>query len=177
MDAYEIARSFSELLLDLPEQPDQIPKPIRDALPFQLPLVDRKQVRAAAITLRLAYKFERLPESYIDDNREKLPDDPDSNAFAETIEQLNEQIQLRDLQSKWVFPLDRQEEFPEAVDFLRRNFLVDTIPEFAFNITSFPPPSWDLFNEYRDTDTHMQITTPQSNSDGLEIEPSVHHNE
>src|SRR6185437_1564186 len=51
------AEAFSELLLELPEQPDLIPKQIRDALPFKLPPTNRKQVRAAAITLRLIYKF------------------------------------------------------------------------------------------------------------------------
>ncbi|CAG8714733.1 4800_t:CDS:1, partial [Gigaspora rosea] len=102
---------------------------------------------------------------------------PDNNVFPETVEQLNEQIQSRDLQSKWVFPLDKQEEFPEAADFLRRNFLVDTIPEFVFNITSFPPPCWDLFNEHQDTDTHMQITIPQSSLDEPETKLTTYHNE
>ncbi|CAG8854376.1 44122_t:CDS:1, partial [Gigaspora margarita] len=43
------------------------------------------------------------------------------------------------------FPIDKQEEFLEAANFLCRTFLVETIPEFVFTISSFPPPGWDIF--------------------------------
>ncbi|CAG8852577.1 39846_t:CDS:1, partial [Gigaspora margarita] len=43
--------------------------------------------------------------------------------FPTTIEQLNQQIQQRNLPTKRKFPIDKQEEFPEATDFLRRTFL------------------------------------------------------
>ncbi|CAG8853126.1 40897_t:CDS:2, partial [Gigaspora margarita] len=45
------------------------------------------------------------------------------NSFPATIEQLNQQIQQRNLPIKWKFPIDKQEEFPEAADFLCRTFL------------------------------------------------------
>ncbi|CAG8854642.1 36661_t:CDS:1, partial [Gigaspora margarita] len=41
---------------------------------------------------------------------------------------------------------NKQEEFPEAADFLHRTFLVETISEFVFTISSFPPPGWDIFD-------------------------------
>ncbi|CAG8818309.1 20698_t:CDS:1, partial [Gigaspora rosea] len=74
--------------------------------------------------------------------------------------QLNDQIQQRNLQTKWKFPVDKQEEFPEAADFLRRTFLEDTISDFVFSISSFPPPDWDLLNEDNNTDI---IITEQPN--------------
>ncbi|CAG8625890.1 20864_t:CDS:1, partial [Gigaspora margarita] len=53
------------------------------------------------------------------------------------------------------FPIDKQEEFPEAADFLYRTFLVEIIPEFVFSILFFPPSGWDLFSENDNTDTIM----------------------
>ncbi|CAG8842872.1 13556_t:CDS:1, partial [Gigaspora margarita] len=60
------------------------------------------------------------------------------------------------------FPIDKQNEFPEAADFLRRTFLVETIPEFVFTISSFPPPGWDIFDNNNSTDTIM-IEIPKLN--------------
>ncbi|CAG8843285.1 42916_t:CDS:1, partial [Gigaspora margarita] len=77
------------------------------------------------------------------------------NGFSATIEQLNQQIQQCNLPTKWKFLIDKQEEFSEAADFLRRTFLVETIPEFVFTILSFPPPGWDIFVNNNSTDTIM----------------------
>ena len=158
---------------DKPELP--LDSKLVEKVNLTLPISTPRELVIAARALRTHYFFRFIPKEWIDIPPKIV--DPDNNVFPETVEQLNEQIQLRDLQSKWIFPLDKQEEFPEAVDFLRRNFLVDTIPEFVFNITSFPPPCWDLFNEHQDMDTHMQITIPQSSLDGLETELTTYLNE
>ncbi|CAG8854399.1 4688_t:CDS:1, partial [Gigaspora margarita] len=77
------------------------------------------------------------------------------NSFSATIEQLNQQIQQRNLPTKWKFSIDKQEEFPEATDFLYRTFLVETIPEFVFTISSFPLSGWDIFVNNNSTDMIM----------------------
>ncbi|CAG8839383.1 1009_t:CDS:1, partial [Gigaspora margarita] len=81
--------------------------------------------------------------------------DTNDNSFPATIEQLDQQIQQRNLPTKWKFLIDKQEEFPEATDFLCRTFLVETIPEFVFTISFFPPPGWDIFVNNNSTDTIM----------------------
>ncbi|CAG8829459.1 10458_t:CDS:1, partial [Gigaspora rosea] len=43
------------------------------ALPFSLPLEDRRQIRAVAIILHQAFIFDLLPETYIPNNRTSLP--------------------------------------------------------------------------------------------------------
>ncbi|CAG8844922.1 45267_t:CDS:1, partial [Gigaspora margarita] len=88
--------------------------------------------------------------------------DTNDNSFSATIEQLNQQIQQRNLPTKWKFPIDKQEEFPKAADFLCRTFLVETIPKFVFTISSFPPPGWDIFVNNNSTDTIM-IEIPKLN--------------
>ncbi|CAG8855802.1 11064_t:CDS:1, partial [Gigaspora margarita] len=75
--------------------------------------------------------------------------------FPATIEQLNQQIQQRNLPTKWKFPINKQEEFSEAADFLHRTFLVETISEFVFTISSFLPPGWDIFVNNNSTDMVM----------------------
>ncbi|CAG8854465.1 41725_t:CDS:1, partial [Gigaspora margarita] len=89
--------------------------------------------------------------------------DTNDNGFPTTIEQLNQQIQQRNLLTKWKFSIDKQEEFSEAADFLHRTFLVETIPEFVFTISSFPPPGWDIFVNNNSTDTIM-METPKLNN-------------
>ncbi|CAG8854594.1 34197_t:CDS:1, partial [Gigaspora margarita] len=49
--------------------------------------------------------------------------DINDNSFPAIIKQLNQQIQQCNLPTKWKFPIDKQEEFSEAADFLRRTFL------------------------------------------------------
>ncbi|CAG8842611.1 16455_t:CDS:1, partial [Gigaspora margarita] len=49
--------------------------------------------------------------------------DINDNGFPATIKQLNQQIQQYNLPTKWKFSIDKQEEFSEAADFLRRTFL------------------------------------------------------
>jgi len=122
------AEAFSELLLELPEQPDQIPKQIRDALPFKLPLTDRKQVRAAAITLRLIYKFERLPDSYINDNREKLPDLPGW---------LNDE-------TRKLFPITSRSDLKKVFEYkqlLQKYYIFNRLPDSYFDL---PPKKIQL---------------------------------
>ncbi|CAG8838684.1 45770_t:CDS:1, partial [Gigaspora margarita] len=86
-----------------------------------------------------------------------------NNGFPATIEQLNQQIQQRNLLTKWKFPIDKQEEFPKATDFLRRTFLVETIPEFVFTISSFSPSGWDIFDNNNSADTGI-IEIPKLNN-------------
>ena len=87
----------------------------------------------------------------------------------------NEQIQQRNLPTKWKFPVERQEEFPEAADFLRRTFLVENIPEFVFKIESFPPPNWDLFNDDDNLDTTMTEQPIIAEVEQETAEPVISH--
>ncbi|CAG8856541.1 43711_t:CDS:2, partial [Gigaspora margarita] len=49
--------------------------------------------------------------------------------------------------------INDNEEFPEAAGFLHRTFLVETILEFVFTISSFLPSGWDIFVDNNSTDT------------------------
>ncbi|CAG8849004.1 45626_t:CDS:1, partial [Gigaspora margarita] len=95
--------------------------------------------------------------------------DINDNGFSATIEQLNQQIQQCNLPTKWKFPIDKQEEFPEAADFLYRTFLVETIPEFVFTILSFPLPGWDIFDNNNSADTVMMEIPKLNNGATLTV--------
>ncbi|CAG8826280.1 122_t:CDS:1, partial [Gigaspora rosea] len=56
--------------------PDGIDKQLKDALPFSLPLEDRRQIRAVAITLHQVFTFDLLPETYIANNKNFLTGTP-----------------------------------------------------------------------------------------------------
>ncbi|CAG8747884.1 44706_t:CDS:1 [Gigaspora margarita] len=97
------------------------------------------------------------------------------NRFPKTIKQLTEQIQQYNLPTKWKFPVDRQEEFPEAADFLCRTFLVEAIPDFVFSISSFSPPDWVLFNKDDNTNTIMIVEQPNITDEEQETETKIPH--
>ena len=84
------------MLQPLPDTPDSIDHNLRQALPFQLPLEDRKQIRAIAITLRQAFSFDLLPASYIADKRIPLPDKPkDLNSATRTLFPITSRLELK----------------------------------------------------------------------------------
>ncbi|CAG8850568.1 11592_t:CDS:2, partial [Gigaspora margarita] len=123
-------------------------------------------------TLREHYFFWAIPSNWIQiSNKEK---DTNDNGFPKTIEQLNEQIQQHNLPTKWKFSVDRQEEFPEAADFLHRTFLVKTIPDFVFSILSFSPPGWDLFDENDNIDTII-MEQPNITNEEQKNETEISH--
>ncbi|CAG8770678.1 24569_t:CDS:1, partial [Gigaspora rosea] len=78
--------------------PDRIDKQLKEALPFSLPLEDRRQIRAVAITLHQAFTFDLLPEIYIADNRTSLPAHPaDLNKATKNIFPITTQDELKKL--------------------------------------------------------------------------------
>ena len=152
----------------LPTDPELVTK-----TNLTLPIATPKELVIAARALREHYFFWAIPKDWI-----QIPDketNTNDNGFPKTIEQLNEQIQQRNLPTKWKFPVERQEEFPEAADFLRRTFLVENIPEFVFKIESFPPPNWDLFNDDDNLDTTMTEQPIIADVEQETAEPVISH--
>ena len=90
----------TSMLQPLPDTPDGIDHNLRQALPFQLPLEDRKQIRAIAITLRQAFSFDLLPASYIADKRIPLPDKPkDLNSATRSLFLITSRLELKKFKS------------------------------------------------------------------------------
>ncbi|CAG8796483.1 19402_t:CDS:1, partial [Gigaspora rosea] len=78
-----------------------------------------------------------------------------------TVEELKQQIEQRNLQTTLNFSITNQEEVPSVIDFLKQNLELEAIPDFAFQLTSLPLPSWELFEEAEiDIDTPMQGNEP-----------------
>ncbi|CAG8800049.1 20056_t:CDS:2, partial [Gigaspora rosea] len=118
--------------------PREIEDQVKNLLPFELHLTDRRRVRAAAIALR--------------QTGDKLPN---------TVEELKQQIEQRNLQTTLNFPITNQKEVLSAIDFLKQNLELEAIPDFAFQLTSLSLPSWELFEEAEiDIDTPMQENEP-----------------
>ncbi|CAG8580983.1 1235_t:CDS:2, partial [Gigaspora rosea] len=70
-----------------------------DALLFSLPLEDRRQIQAVAITLHQAFTFDLLSETYIADNRTSLPANPaDLNEATKDIFPITTQDELKKLE-------------------------------------------------------------------------------
>ncbi|CAG8751238.1 2769_t:CDS:2, partial [Gigaspora rosea] len=77
------------------------------------------------------------------------------------VKELKQQIEQRNLQTTLNFPITTQEEIPSAIDFLKQSLELEVIPDFAFQLTSLPSPSWELFEETEiDFDTPMQGNEP-----------------
>ena len=55
-------------LITLPNHLQEIEDRVKNLLPFDLPLTDRRQVRAAVIALRQVFAFDRLPDAYFTDD-------------------------------------------------------------------------------------------------------------
>ncbi|CAG8722639.1 7542_t:CDS:1, partial [Gigaspora rosea] len=87
---------------------------------------------------------------------------------------LKQLIEQKNLQTTLNFPISNQEKIPSAIEFLKQDLALDSIPDFAFKFTSFPSPGWELFEEAEiDDDIPMQEnepTQPTINTQGLESE-------
>ncbi|CAG8631423.1 26038_t:CDS:1, partial [Gigaspora rosea] len=99
------------------------------------------------------------------------------NKLPNTIEELKQLIEQRNLQTTLTFPILSQEEIPLAIEFLKQDLALESIPDFAFKLTSLPSPGWELFEEAEiDVDTPMQenkLIQPTINTQGLESEEEV----
>src|SRR6185437_5386224 len=84
-------------LVLIPEMPKDIPEEIRNILPFELPIKNRANLRAAIVALRKIYKFTRLPESYLVE-LEPLPLDPtDLNTETRKFFPITDRKELRNV--------------------------------------------------------------------------------
>ncbi|CAG8820797.1 21824_t:CDS:1, partial [Gigaspora rosea] len=87
---------------------------------------------------------------------------------------LKQLIEQRNLQTTLNFPISNQEEIPLAIEFLKQDLVLESIPDFAFKLTSLPSPGWELFEEAEiDDDISIQEdepTQPTINTQGLESE-------
>ena len=91
----------AEVRRKLPTEWKEIPLTIRKGLPCELPIENSKWTGTVAIILRKIYAFERLPESYISDKRERLPDYPeDLRAEVRKLFPLTKREELRDLRRR-----------------------------------------------------------------------------
>src|SRR6185437_11424407 len=90
------------------------------------------------------------------------------------VEELKQQIEQRKLQTILNFPITKQEEIPSVIEFLKQNLALESIPDFAFQLTSLSSPSWELFEEAKiDVDISMQgnePTQPIINTQGPDLE-------
>ncbi|CAG8757456.1 19630_t:CDS:2, partial [Dentiscutata erythropus] len=66
----------SEIKEELPNLPERMPQEILNIIPFNLPITDRHLTKPTVQVLRKMFTFISLPESYFDEKREKLPQDP-----------------------------------------------------------------------------------------------------
>ena len=65
------------------------------------------------------------------------------------------------MQTTLNFPITKQEEIPSAIEFLNQNLALESIPDFAFQLTSLSSPSWELFKEAEiDVDISIQGNEP-----------------
>ncbi|CAG8825146.1 23284_t:CDS:1, partial [Gigaspora rosea] len=66
----------TEMLIALLDHPREIEDQVKNLLPFELPLTDRRRVRAAVIALRQVFAFDRLPDTCFANDRTPLPEHP-----------------------------------------------------------------------------------------------------
>ncbi|CAG8834596.1 9418_t:CDS:2, partial [Gigaspora margarita] len=70
-----INQAIQNILQQLPEKPENIPKEITNILPFNLLIKSQAKLKAILVALRKIYIFSKLPESYFIE-LEQLPQDP-----------------------------------------------------------------------------------------------------
>ena len=124
-DVLNIIRAeMDDLLLPLPDNPNSIDKEMLDAIPFALPIKDKRQTGTVARVLRLAYTFTLIPESYFNDTRILLPDSP--SLLTESLKDLFPITSFAELKS-----LSKYKEK------LQESYIVYRIPDTYFDL---PPP-------------------------------------
>ncbi|CAG8831266.1 14616_t:CDS:1, partial [Gigaspora rosea] len=74
------------------------------------------------------------------------------------IERTNEIIKKNEPSSDITFPITEQELVPRATKLLTCLFVFNYIPDSYFEVISYPPPSWDIFEKKSriEDDTPMQ---------------------
>ncbi|CAG8490600.1 20189_t:CDS:2, partial [Gigaspora rosea] len=83
------------------------------------------------------------------------------NKLPNTIEELKQLIEQRNLQTTLNFPISNQEEILSAIEFLKQDLALELFPDFAFKLISLLSTGWELFEEAEiDDDTPMQKNEP-----------------
>ena len=140
----------SEVLVQLPEDYNNIAVQIRKALPYLLPIKDRRFVGEVVCALRAIYKFERLPKNYIDDKREMLPKDPSK---------------LKKECGKFFPVMDRSELklVNKRKQKLRKYYFFTKLPELYFIL---PPKKQELPLAYQELTPSLRRMFPFCSRDG-----------
>ncbi|CAG8650681.1 10357_t:CDS:2, partial [Paraglomus brasilianum] len=163
------------------------PKDLHLAVTFSFPIDNKESLANFLHAVPRYYAIPNpLPKEYINFNyidKPELPTDPSlvekkveetENKLPNTIKELKQLIEQKNLQTTLNFPISNQEKIPSAIEFLKQDLALDSIPDFAFKFTSFPSPGWELFEEAEiDDDIPMQEnepTQPTINTQGLESE-------
>ncbi|CAG8641171.1 21048_t:CDS:1, partial [Gigaspora rosea] len=80
------------------------------------------------------------------------------------IEQLNRDLVLKKIEKCPTYPIRKQEEILEAMEVLRNNYRLESVPKWLFDVNELPEPNWEIFDK--------QINVPIIVQD-LEMENNV----
>lgn len=147
----------SDLLIQLPEHYDLIPKEIREALEYTLPIRDRRLTGEVVSGLRGIYKFDRLPESYIKDSRIPIPSYPS---------ELREEF-------KNFFPVTDRADLKKVKDWkqdLRKFYIFSQLPESFFDL---PPKKLELPLTYQELTPSLRRMFPFCPKDSEDFKEHV----
>ncbi|CAG8736394.1 40090_t:CDS:2 [Gigaspora margarita] len=75
----------------------------------------------------------------------KIHTEETGNKASNTVEELKQQIEYKNLQITLNFLITEQAKVPSAIEFLKQDLELELIPDFAFQLTSLPLPNWELF--------------------------------
>ena len=100
----------------------------------------------AVKALREFYFFHRLLESWVE-MEDKKENKPEVESFPGNPEELNQSLNQKSPDNMIIFPITNQEKIPEALEVLRANFAIRTIPDWVFNIQELPESNWDIFDK------------------------------
>ena len=101
-----------------------------------------RELIIAARALREHYFFQLLSEDWIQISKRNVEEI--GNRLPNTVEELKQQIEQRNLQTILNFSITKQKEILSAIEFLKQNLVLESIPDFAFQLTFLLSPSWKL---------------------------------
>jgi hypothetical protein len=128
----------------LPQNPEDITQ-----YNITIPITTPKQLTETARLLRQDFYFYKIPDSWIEINKEQENSSLENNKppLPEDIQTINEFFQnLESNSDEITFPIKQHSDVPDVIYNLQQHFSFKHIPDKLLNLLPFPTPTWEIFS-------------------------------
>ena len=118
-----------------------------DEVNLTTPIKSTKKLMIAVKALREYYFFWKIPDEWIQIENKDKNKDKSLGDLSANIEDLNKNLQERNIVNCPKFPITEQEEVSEAINLLHEIYNPETIPDWVFELKELPAPGWNIFRK------------------------------